>query len=83
MLNDDQKKILRSFLDGMDSIPWNPESIHNAVYEIITAEGVKPQEGFGAFYRALIDKERGPRLGYFLSNLDREFVRKRLTIVTG
>ncbi len=83
VLNDDQKKILRNFLDRMDGISWNPESIHNAVYEIISVNGIKPQEGFGAFYRALIDKERGPRLGYFLSNLDREFVRKRITIVTG
>ncbi len=37
-----------------------------------------PKEGFSIFYRVLIGKTRGPRLGYFLSNLDRDWVMERL-----
>lgn len=78
-LNEVQKKVLSEFFGKIDSVQWEPEPLHNLVYEIITSQGIKPQEGFGAFYMALINKERGPRLGYFLSNLDVDFVRKRIT----
>jgi lysyl-tRNA synthetase class 1 len=81
-LNETDQKILREFVSAMDMTGWNPEDIHNAVHEIIKRMNVPPAEGFGAFYKALIGKERGPRLGYFLSNLDREFVKKRLLAVT-
>ncbi len=81
-LTDSDKKILQEFISVMDIIGWNPEDIHNSVHEIIKRMNIPPAEGFAAFYRALIGKDRGPRLGYFLSNLDREFLKKRLLSVT-
>lgn len=77
-LDEVQRRVLSEFSKRMDSASWEPEPLHNLVYEIISETGIKPQEGFSAFYRALINKERGPRLGYFLSNLDRDFVEKRI-----
>jgi lysyl-tRNA synthetase class 1 len=79
-LDETQRGVLNEFSRKMDSSPWEPESLHNLIYEIISERKVKPQDGFSAFYRVLINKERGPRLGYFLSNLEREFVRRRIEV---
>ena len=77
-LGETEKSILRDFIDQADEIQWNPEEIHNAVHEILKARNVPPKEGFGSFYRVMIGKDQGPRLGYFLSNMDRNFVISRL-----
>ena len=34
--------------------------------------------GLALFYTVFIDKERGPRLGYFLSSMDRNYVVNRI-----
>ena len=79
-VSDQDKKIASAFLERMDQIEWEAGEIHQAVYELIQSLEIKPQEGFSAFYRILTGKDRGPRLGYFLSNLDRDFVKNRLKI---
>ncbi len=73
--------IIAAFLERMDSLEWNPDDIHNAVHEIIKKFNAEPSAGFSAFYRVFIGRERGPRLGYFLSNLDRSFVKRRIGFV--
>ncbi|HLH86747.1 MAG TPA: lysine--tRNA ligase [Thermoplasmataceae archaeon] len=73
-----QREILRMFLERMGRIAWEPDAIHNEVHEIVKQAGADPGTGFAAFYNVLIGKDRGPRLGYFLSSLDRNFVRRRI-----
>lgn len=41
------------------------------------------KEGFVAFNKILIGKTRGPRLGYFLSNMSMDKLRERLEFVLG
>jgi lysyl-tRNA synthetase class 1 len=55
------------------------EAIHEMVYAA-TAEGeaLKPAEAFQALYLALLGTRRGPRIGWFLAFLDRDFVVRRL-----
>lgn len=77
-LSDQDKMIASEFLGKIDDVDWEAGKIHQAVYDLIQSLGIKPQEGFSAFYRILIGRDRGPRLGYFLSNLDRDFVKKRI-----
>ncbi len=77
-LSSEEKKILSDFISVSKGLEWSADSIHTAVHEIIKNNAVEQGAGFRAFYRVLIGKERGPRLGYFLSNLDRERVLKRL-----
>lgn len=62
---------------------WHGGPIHDAVYEAITAKGLKPGEGFRAIYRAVLGKDRGPRAGHFLSSLPREFVLERFRHYAG
>lgn len=74
-----QKAILKEFLGKIDSIQWDSSTIHNEIHDIIGSAGLDPKTGFASFYMALIGKDKGPRLGYFLSNLEKDYVRKRLS----
>lgn len=81
-LSPEMRKILASFSTEAAGIEWDAEDIHNTAHSVIRESGVQPSEGFKAFYLAFIGKERGPRLGYFLSNLDRKFVMDRISKIT-
>ncbi len=53
---------------------------HNAIYELKDELGMAPKELFTVLYRALIGKPSGPRAGWFLSILPREWLLKRLRL---
>lgn len=54
------------------------QDMHTALHEIRKESGVEPKEFFSALYTILLGKEEGPKAGWFLSVLDREFLLKRL-----
>jgi lysyl-tRNA synthetase class 1 len=56
----------------------DPEKLHNQIYETGKDLGLTPKETFEPFYLIFIDQNHGPKLGWFLAGLDREFVVKRL-----
>lgn len=58
---------------------WKAETIHNAVYKVGEDTGVNAKKIFTALYLAILGKERGPRLGWFLEALGKEFVTQRIT----
>ena len=63
----------------LDSCEWTGQAIHDAVYE---AKGDrKPGEAFRALYQAILGQDRGPRAGFFLSSLERDWVLARLAEV--
>lgn len=82
-LSESEKHLVSDFIEIMDSITWDAENIHTSVHSVIKDNEMAQRDGFRVFYRILIGKERGPRLGYFLSNLNRESVRKRLEFAVG
>lgn len=53
---------------------------HQAMYAAKDELGMHPQEMFSALYRLLIGKTSGPRAGYFLSILPREWLIARLKL---
>ena len=53
---------------------------HNAVYEFKESMDFAPKELFTTLYRALIGKTSGPRAGWFLSILPREWLVARLKL---
>lgn len=53
---------------------------HQALYECKDELGMEPKEIFGALYRLLIGKSSGPRAGYFLSILPRDWLIQRLRL---
>ena len=55
------------------------EEIHALIYEVARQAGLaNGSDGFEAIYRAFLDRERGPRAGWFLAFLDRDFVVARM-----
>ena len=82
-LNMQELSLARAFTHRLDEIQWIPDAIHNSIHELIKAQNMEPKDGFATFYKILIGKTRGPRLGYFLSNMAMETVRERLAFVVG
>ena len=70
-LSPEQKRALAQFADFIKSSPEmkNGEELHQKLHEL---------KEFKAVYLAFLGKESGPKAGWFLSVLDREFVLRRL-----
>ena len=62
----------------LESANMDAEFIHNAVYESAIEAGLKPAEAFKTVYALFLDKQYGPKIGFFLSCLDKDFVLGRL-----
>ncbi len=80
---DEEERAFASALHSLlESEEWNGEAIHNSIREAAQRSGISVKKGFKALYRAFIGKEKGPRLGYFFSTMEREFVLNRLKDVS-
>lgn len=53
---------------------------HDAIYELKDELGLAPKEMFSTLYRALIGQNSGPRAGWFLSILPRDWLTARLQL---
>ncbi|PJE65620.1 lysine--tRNA ligase [Candidatus Saccharibacteria bacterium CG10_big_fil_rev_8_21_14_0_10_47_8] len=80
--SDEQKQYLNrladkivKMLDGADG-----EWFHKAIYEFKESDNLSSQQLFTPLYRALIGKDFGPRAGWFLSILPRDWLIKRLRL---
>ena len=69
LLTDAQKSIMQEFVDKASKSDWSSEAIHALIYSIIGERNATPKDIFTLFYRIFIDKDKGPRLGYFHSHL--------------
>ena len=56
------------------------QSLHKAIYDFKESDGFTSQQLFDPLYRALIGKTSGPRAGWFLSMLPRDWLLKRLRL---
>ncbi len=77
-LSEQERSFLKQILPILEESAWEGDKIHDAVYEGAKRTGIGPKGGFQAFYKIFINKKSGPRLGYFLSTLPKEFVIKRV-----
>jgi lysyl-tRNA synthetase class 1 len=77
-LEKDQIKFLSIFSKGLSSIKWEAEDIHNAIYDSSQKEKIQIKTAFKTIYQIILGQEKGPRAGYFLSNLDKSFVIDRV-----
>ncbi|MCA9359603.1 lysine--tRNA ligase [Candidatus Nomurabacteria bacterium] len=55
-------------------------SLHELIHEVKEESGLSPKEFFGAIYKLFLGKESGPKVGWFLSTLGKEFVVSRLRL---
>jgi len=74
----EQIKFLSTFEKCLSSINWDPEEIHNAIYDSSQKEKIQIKTAFKTIYQIILDQEKGPRAGFFLSNLDKKFVLDRV-----
>jgi len=77
-LQKEQIKFLSTFEKYLSSINWEPEEIHNAIYDSSQKEKIQIKTAFNTIYQVILGQEKGPRAGYFLSNLDKKFVTDRI-----
>ncbi|BAB60385.1 tRNA synthetase Lys [Thermoplasma volcanium GSS1] len=82
-LSDQDRAILSKFLEVSNSMAWDSNEIHSTVHNVAKDLGIGPDAAFSTFYKVFIGKERGPRLGYFLFNLGKDFTIARIKSVLG
>ena len=78
--SDMQKQYLSDLADQIETAPKDADGewFHKAIYDFKDTSGLEPKELFITLYRALIDKDSGPRAGWFLSILPRDWLIRRL-----
>lgn len=76
-LTKEQKTFLSIMNRKIKDIKWEPEEIHNAIYDASEEENLKIKTAFKTIYQIILGQEKGPRAGYFLSNLEKKFVIER------
>lgn len=81
--SDTQKKALRSILTYIKAQKkLGGQELHVQLHEIRKASGLEPKDFFSPLYLAILGKESGPKAGWFLSVLDKDFLEKRLEDVS-
>jgi lysyl-tRNA synthetase class 1 len=77
---DSEQAFLRALGDKTAAAPADADGayFHERIYELKDTLGLAPKEMFTTLYRALIGKTSGPRAGWFLSMLPRDWLVKRL-----
>lgn len=80
--SDAEKQFLNQLADKVENAPQNADGdwFHKAIYEFKDSTGLEPKELFSTLYKALIGKTSGPRAGWFLSILPRNWLIKRLRL---
>lgn len=54
------------------------QRMHELIYAVLQECGIKPSAAFAAIYRVILTKDAGPKAGWFLVGLDRDWLIKRL-----
>jgi lysyl-tRNA synthetase class 1 len=76
-LSDIQKSAMKTLAEYMET-EHTGEGIHTRLHELKTEVPIAPKELFSALYKIFLNRESGPKVGWFLSVLPREFVHKLL-----
>jgi lysyl-tRNA synthetase class 1 len=81
-LKDKEINFLRTLAKKAEAAPADADGewFHKAIYELKDSTGLTPKQLFSTLYRALIGKESGPRAGWFLSILPRDWLVRRLKL---
>jgi lysyl-tRNA synthetase class 1 len=80
--SDEEKTYLKSLSAKIFEAPEDADGewFHKAIYEIKEELALQPGQVFKPLYKALIGKDAGPRAGWFLSILPRDWLIKRLNL---
>jgi lysyl-tRNA synthetase, class I len=73
-----QRAYLRDLVTSVDGATWDGESLQAAIFATAAQHELPPGRAFAALYLAFLGRTSGPRAGWLLAALDREFVLARL-----
>jgi lysyl-tRNA synthetase class 1 len=59
---------------------WNPEDFQKALFEWSKELAIPSKDAFAAIYLVLIGKDHGPKAGWLILSLDKEFIKKRFLL---
>jgi lysyl-tRNA synthetase, class I len=76
----EQKKFLQKVSEELDK-KWDAEEFQQELYEWSKELEVNSKDAFSAIYLSLIGKDHGPKAGWFILSLDKDFVKKRFNEV--
>lgn len=78
-----QKAFMTQLADKIASAPKDADGswFHEAIYSFKDSSGLAPKELFTTLYQVTIGKDSGPRAGWFLSMLPRDWLISRLRLV--
>lgn len=82
-LSDTQKQALTVLADYLQGGERSGEELHLRLHEMKTEVPIAPKELFQAIYRVFLNRDSGPKAGWFLAGLPRDFVIRRLTESVG
>jgi len=82
-LSDVQKSALSALADFFQSAEHSGEELHARLHELKTEIPIQPKELFQAIYRIFLNRDSGPKAGWFLAGLPRDFVINRLSEAVG
>ena len=80
-MTDDMRRYLRAVAIAAETLPEYPGGAQwqNLLFDAAAGLGMRTnRDSFAAIYRAFIGRENGPRAGWLLASLDKDFVVRRL-----
>jgi lysyl-tRNA synthetase class 1 len=82
IISEPEREYLLALAKKIEAAPADADGewFHKVIYELKDATGLAPKQLFTALYKVLIGQEHGPRAGWFLSILPRDFLLKRLKL---
>jgi lysyl-tRNA synthetase class 1 len=82
LISEPEREYLLALAAKIEKAPAGADGewFHKAIYEFKDTAGLAPKQLFGTLYKVLIGQEHGPRAGWFLSILPRDFLIKRLRL---
>ncbi|MBO4797577.1 MAG: lysine--tRNA ligase [Candidatus Methanomethylophilaceae archaeon] len=73
-----EKVFFQALVRRMNDCSWTADEINSILSQVAKDSPLGQKAAYKALYKIIIGKEAGPRLGFFLSSLDKKFVINRL-----
>jgi len=82
-LDDAQRAYLAVLAPALEAAAWDGESVQGAIFATAKEHELPAGRAFAALYLAFLGRTSGPRAGWLLAALDRDFVNGRLREAAG
>ncbi|PMQ00922.1 MAG: lysine--tRNA ligase [Dictyoglomus sp. NZ13-RE01] len=73
-----EKAFLKSLAESIKSKEWDGEELQTHIYELAKSFEIDGKRAFQLIYLSFLNQNSGPRAGYFLVSLPKDFVVNRL-----